>query len=164
MNDGRRAVTIRAATAADGAAMLELLPRLADFEIPAHREPRHLYQDDEALLRRWLGGRAPECRVLVAVDGDALLGLTLTTLQPEPLSHRPGAHLEVIAVAAGAEGRGVGRALMDAAESQALEEGAEFMTLHVLSANTRARALYERCGYSGELLRYIKPLGGTEKQ
>ena len=63
-------------------------------------------------------------------------------------------------MAARAEGRGVGRALLDAAEARALEEGAEFMTLHVLSANTRARALYERCGYAGELLRYIKPRGG----
>jgi len=32
------------------------------------------------------------------------------------------------------------------------------MTLHVFASNARARGLYERCGYTGELLRYIKQL------
>ncbi len=157
-DSGEREIVIRDAALADGDAMLALMPRLADFEVPAHREAKHLWQDDEALLRRWLAGEAPECLVQVAEDGAGVVGMTLATLRPEPLSHEPAAHLEAIAVAAGTEGRGVGRALLLAAEANARAHGALYMTLHVIASNSRARALYERCGYSGEMLRYIKPL------
>ena len=47
---------------------------------------------------------------------------------------------------------------MVAAEEGARARGAESLTLHVFSTNTRARALYERLGYAGELIRYIKHL------
>jgi ribosomal protein S18 acetylase RimI-like enzyme len=30
------------------------------------------------------------------------------------------------------------------------------MTLHVFANNERARSVYDRFGYSGELLRYVK--------
>jgi ribosomal protein S18 acetylase RimI-like enzyme len=32
------------------------------------------------------------------------------------------------------------------------------MTLHVFANNERARSVYERTGYAGELLRYVKHL------
>ena len=121
---GRRAFVIRDATEADGPALLALLPRLADFDIPAHRDPRHLWQDDEALLRRWLAGEAEDCLVQLAAERESVLGLSLTTLRPEPLSHEPAAHLEALAVAAGAEGRGIGMALLEAAEANATAHGA----------------------------------------
>lgn len=149
---------IRDAVRDDGDAMLQLLPRLADFDIPERREPRQLWQDDEALLRRWLDQGSASSLVQVAERGNELLGFTLTSLRPEPLSHLPAAHLEAIAVAKGAEGLGVGRALLDACEQSARARGALFMTLHVFASNQRARSLYEKCGYEGELLRYIKAL------
>ena len=150
--------TIRDATSDDADGMLALLPRLADFDIPKRREPRHLWQDDEKLLRRWIAGTADGCLVQVATDDNAILGVTMTSIRPEPLSHAPAAHLEVIAVVKGAEGRGIGTALMKAAEQNAKSHGALFMTLHVFASNTRARQLYEECGYDGEMLRYIKSL------
>ncbi|MDX1482776.1 MAG: GNAT family N-acetyltransferase, partial [Woeseiaceae bacterium] len=64
-------------------------------------------------------------------------------------------------VAAGCEGRGVGAALLEIAEQDARRQGAETMTLHVFAVNQRARRLYEKAGYEGELMRYIKPLDET---
>lgn len=154
----RQNYTIRDATVADGAGMQALLPRLAGFDIPERREPQHLWQDDAALLQRWLDGDAKGCLVQVAEDNGVLLGFTLTSLRPEPLSHAPAAHLEAIAVAEGAEGRGIATALLAACEKNARDKGARFMTLHVFAVNTRARSVYEKCGYEGELLRYIKSL------
>ena len=150
---------IRAGTAADGDMMLALMPRLAEFEIPEARDPEHLYRDDAALLRKWIGGDTGDCLVQVAVeDGGDVLGFTLVRLRPEALSHDPSSHLEAIAVSKEAEGKGVARALLCGAEEEAQMHGALTMTLHVISTNTRARNFYERSGYDGEMIRYIKPI------
>jgi len=151
--------TIRSATAADGDAMLALLPRLSEFEIPESRNPEHLWRDDAALLRKWISDNADDCLVHVAEDNSGVIqGLTLVRLRPEALSHEPSAHLEVIAVAKEAEGKGMARALLDTAEEEAEQHGAQTMTLHVFSTNIRARRFYERSGYDGEIIRYIKPI------
>lgn len=150
---------IRSATAADGDAMLALMPRLSEFEIPESRDAEHLWRDDAALLRKWIAGDADDCFVHVAEDNDGVInGLTLVRLRPEALSHEPSSHLEAIAVAKEVEGRGIGRALLNEAEAEAVRQGAQTMTLHVISTNTRARQFYERSGYDGEMIRYIKPI------
>ncbi len=149
--------SIRPATPADLDAMLALFPRLAAFDLPPRRAPEHLWHGDAELLRAWAAGGAPALLVRVAVDADDLvLGVALVSLRGELLSHAPSAHLEVLAIHAAAEGRGIGRALLDSAEDAARAHGAQSMTLHVFANNTRARAVYERMGYDGELLRYIK--------
>ena len=43
---------VRAATTADGNGLLELLPRLAEFDLPASRNPRHLWEGDAELVRQ----------------------------------------------------------------------------------------------------------------
>ncbi|MFP5378162.1 MAG: N-acetyltransferase family protein [Vicinamibacteria bacterium] len=150
---------IRDARVEDRAALRALLPRLAAFDLPPDRRAEDLWRGDGELLERYLRGDATECFCLVAADvSDAPLGVALVRMQPEPLSHDPAAHLEVLALAPEAEGRGLGRALVSAAETRARERGARHMTLHVFANNTRARALYERAGYDGEMLRYRKRL------
>jgi ribosomal protein S18 acetylase RimI-like enzyme len=150
---------IRDADPADRTALLALLPRLAAFDLPPDRRAADLWRGDGELLERWLDGHAHECFALVAVDpDDSVYGLALVRLQPEPLSHDPSAHLEVLVLAPAAERQGMGRALIDAAEAGARARGAMHMTLHVFATNTRARRLYERAGYVGEILRYRKRL------
>ena len=152
---------IRNAEYEDGEAILTLMPRLASFSVPKSRNPLDLWRSDAAMLQRWLDGEAAECFVHVAVDdAQEVLGFVLVSLRPELLSHEPSAHLEAIAVGEGAEGMGVGQALLAAAESEAMAQGARTITLHVFASNTRARGFYEQAGYDGELLRYIKELAG----
>jgi GNAT superfamily N-acetyltransferase len=50
-------------------------------------------------------------------------------------------------VAEGARGRGVGRALLEAARGHAVESGAKRLTLETMEDNERAWALYEKLGY-----------------
>jgi len=148
---------VRRGTPKDGAALLELLPRLAAFPKPDHRSDAEIYRTDERMLKRWIEGGEPACHVVIAEGRDgALLGFALVTLRPEVLSGEPSAHLETLVVAAGAEGRGVGSALLDAADELARDEGARTITLHVFDANARARRLYERKGYAPEWIRYFK--------
>lgn len=141
-----------------GEAMLALMPRLADYDVPETRNPKHLWEHDAEMMRDWLKGEA-ECLVHVAVDEqDSVLGFSMVRFRPELLSHEPSAHLEALALDKRAEGKGIAKALLVAAEAAAKAEGAQSMTLHVFAVNARARGLYERAGYDGELMRYIKHL------
>ena len=152
-------VQVRSAVSEDGETIMALMPRLASFDVPKSRNPVDLWRSDAAMFQHWLDGEAAERFVHVAVDDEQkVLGFTMVSLRPELLSHAPSAHLEAIAVGDGAEGMGVGRALLAAAENEAKSQGAKTMTLHVFSSNTRARVFYEQSGYDGELLRYIKEL------
>ena len=81
----------------------------------------------------------------------------MVTLNPELLSQSPSAHLEVIAVAENAEGQGVGKELMAAAEAGARNRGANSITLFVFANNARARRVYDSAGFDEELIRCIKP-------
>jgi len=151
--------SVRDARPADQDALRAMLPRLADFDLPSRRRPEHLWRGDEKILLGWLAGTEPQCMVQVAEnEAGQLLGMAMTRLRGELLSDEPSAHLEALAVTQQAQGKGVGRALLDAAEMAARQHGALTMTLHVFARNTRARQLYERLGYDGELMRYIKTL------
>jgi ribosomal protein S18 acetylase RimI-like enzyme len=148
---------IRPATPADLDLILELFPRLAAFDLPASRSAEDLWRGDAELLRSWGAGQAPQCLVHVAVAPDlAILGIAMAQLREELLSHAPSAHLEVLVVRDDAEGQGIGKALIQSIEQAVRAQGAQSVTLHVFASNTRARAVYERLGYSGELIRYIK--------
>ncbi len=153
---------IRLAEPADIDAVLAMMPRLAMFELPDERDAKDLWRHDAETAKRWADGDAPNCRIHVAeVDGD-IVGLAMVTMRPELLSEAPSAHLEALAVSDGFEGRGLGHGLMQAAEQDALSQGAESITLHVFARNERARALYERRGFDGELMRYIKRFDSNE--
>jgi len=155
----RLVLKILKATAADYEDMLELFPRLASFDLPDNRNPEHLWADDASLLTEWASGNRDDCFVHVAKDeDDKVAGAVMVTLKPELLSHAPSAHLEVLVVADDAEGQGVGGSLLAAAEEEAWQRGALSMSLHVFARNQRARKVYERAGYDGELIRYIKNL------
>jgi len=153
------AISVRMATTSDVADMLTLFPRLADFPLPDSRNPKHLWESDAAMLQRWAYGKESQCLVQVAVDaGNCLLGLAMTTLRNELFSGEPSAHLEALVVAKNAEGQGLGRKLVEAAEQLAKDKGALSMTLHVFGTNLRARALYRNLGFDEELLRCSKRL------
>jgi len=153
------AYLVREATTGDVAAMLDLFPRLASFDLPPARVPEHLWIHDEKLLKSWALGNEDSCLVHVAVDADGnLLGLVMTTLRPELLSHAPSAHLEAIVVSEDAQGKGIGGALVEATEAAAKARGALSITLHVFERNKRARKIYARAGYEEELIRCTKKL------
>ena len=140
-------------------AMLAILPRLAEFELPPRRRPEELWASDAATLRAWAEAGDEALIVLVAEhEAHGVVGLALVRLQPEFTSRAPGAHLEAIGVAPAADGHGLGRRLLAEAERAAAAAGARSMTLHVFANNERARSVYERTGYDGELLRYVKHL------
>ena len=96
--------------------------------------------------------RATRTVVLVAVDDGTIVGsLTLEVARrvnprDDPLeAHR--AHIRMLGVAPGHQGRGIGTALMDVAEARAREAGKTEITLHTTEPMTTARAMYAGRGY-----------------
>lgn len=92
-------------------------------------------------LRHWIG--ADNRVFLVAEQNGALLGYVLVLLRRGTRLAR----LYSLAVAASGRGRGLGRALLLAAEQAGLESGRLFMRLEVAATNAAAIGLYQQLGY-----------------
>lgn len=155
--------TTRAATAADLDAMLALLPRLADYELPANRTSDMFWQGDAELLRTWstepvnADGTAGVVTVRVGVNvDDTPVAVAIVSLNDDHFSHELNAHLEVLVVAPEADGHRVGRTLIAEMETWSAAQGAQTMSLHVLGNNHRARAVYAKIGFDEEMIRAIK--------
>ena len=146
-----RTVTVRPLRAADleaCAAIMSGLPLWRQYGVTA-REARETFA----------AALAGDARVQVADDGARLVGFVEYLLRGT-FGH--SGYVWAVGVAADAQGRGVGRLLMDAAEAEIFATGPNVFLL-VTAANDRARRFYERRGYRriGELPDYIRP-GVTE--
>jgi GNAT superfamily N-acetyltransferase len=84
--------------------------------------------------------------------------VALANTATDYFTHERHGHLSIIIVTEQGEGRGVGRALLDAVDAWAVEQGHRFITLNVFSGNRRARTVYERAGYAEDTVRYLKEL------
>jgi RimJ/RimL family protein N-acetyltransferase len=100
--------------------------------------------------RRYLRAlrRHPHAAVFVAEAPEGIVGRLSIARDTHPASEHV-ADLGLM-VARGFRRRGIGRALMAAAETWALEVGVRKIELHVFPHNTAAIALYEGLGYERE--------------
>ena len=94
----------------------------------------------------WAAQQRQESVLLVAWAGGAALGHGQLTVADEP-------ELRNLHVHATARGRGVGTAIVRAAEAAARAAGAAALSVGVADDNPRARELYERLGYVGTGIR-----------
>ena len=96
--------------------------------------------------------RAHEAVVLVAAEGGDLLGCaTYVPDRSSPwaeLLDEGEAGLRMLAVRPSAQGRGVGRALLDACVDRARAEGRRALMLHTTPWMTVAHRLYEHAGFT----------------
>jgi len=103
--------------------------------------------------RRYLKAvrRHADAAVLVALDGDRIIGRLSLARDPHPAS----AHVADLGmmVAASHRRRGIGRKLLDAAVAWARDVNVEKLELHVFPWNEPAIRLYEDFGFEREGLR-----------
>ena len=95
-------------------------------------------------IRRLLGGG--DTAVLLAGAGPD--GLAVLRFRPALWSEALECYLAELYVVPAARGRGLGRALMNAAMDLARDEGADYMDLGTAETDVAARALYESLGFS----------------
>lgn len=166
---GEPAFTIRPATHEDEPALTELQRTSAIHH--ASIDPKRWRvpsPGDSAASRRYWHTRQPRDLGLVAEADGVPVGMIELWLR-RPRDRRgariPSVNADLgIVVAPDWRGRGVGTALLRAAEAWARTQGAERMILDLSSANTGALRLYERLGYEVHALnmdKEIEPDPGT---
>jgi ribosomal protein S18 acetylase RimI-like enzyme len=105
-----------------------------------------------------VAGRAQRTTVLVAVEGDRILGTVTLELdrrvEEERQDHLEAqrlpaheCHIRMLAVAPVAQRRGIGRALMEECMRIARENGKTMMTLNTAARMEAARRMYEAMGF-----------------
>lgn len=143
----------------DREAVLALAPRLAEGVAP--------WRDSAAVadaVRGWVVeavDAAPDStdeRVWVAEAAGAVVGFVHAAERAHFTGARDG-YVGELAVAEPAQGRGVGRALLRAAERWAAERGLARLSLETGAANTAARAFYRALGYQEEDVRLSRAVG-----
>jgi GNAT superfamily N-acetyltransferase len=150
-------IRIRLYVESDREFLLRLTLRLA-IGLASWRDPQKMY----AAARRWIeediAGMGERSTVLVAEDAHgAWLGF-VTMGEQMHFTGEAQAYVGELLVAAEAEGRGVGRALMTAAEEWARAHGYGFVALDTGAAKGGARAFYGRLGYREESVKLVKTL------
>ncbi|SDK91038.1 GNAT family N-acetyltransferase [Streptomyces indicus] len=107
-------------------------------------------EDPYIPVLRDVEGRAATSEVLVAVDGDQLLGGVTFALYGTPQAQiaRPGeAEFRALAVAHAGRGRGAGEALVRACVDRAREAGCTGVALSTQHMMHSAHRIYERLGF-----------------
>lgn len=153
-------VHIRQANADDIPFIRSLSERFASVGTPTWRDPAkmqqfHQHSVDEASSAIGLPGSL----VLVAEDRDGTrLGFIYTIGTTDFFTHEPQGYIADLAVSAQGEGKGIGRMLMEHAETWAREQGYHIVALDVFAFNTHARSFYHHLGYVEETVKLIKEL------
>ena len=157
---GDLALLIRAANADDDEFIFGLIERFVDFELPKWRRRSVVIEGIRADLTQQLDEPSAGSFLFVAEDdatGERVGFLHLQTVTDFFTGHQ-NCHISDLAVVRDRDGQGIGRALLDYAETFAREHRYERLQLSVFPGNERARKLYEAAGYGVDVLRMVKPL------
>ena len=152
-------VVIRPAGPPDHAFIRAQAPRLTEIAHLPGRPKAAIEAFQNALIEAALTNPAAGSRTLIAcIAPDKPLGFVHLEPAPDPLTSAPAGYVSMLSVATGAEGYGIGRLLMEAAEAWAREQGFTCLSLDVFASNNHGRAFYARQGFQEDSLKLYKLL------
>lgn len=153
-------ISIGAAKRAERAAILALAKRLTAFG-PTTRSVAEITRRERRALAETLDGRLPGSALFVARNNrKRVVGVVQCETHEDYFTGEAHGHVGILAVARSAEGKGVGRALLQAAEEWGRRQGYRWLTLSVFVDNLRAREFYLRQGWRAEIETHFKTLSG----
>ena len=134
-------LSIRPATPADAALMLDLIRGLAEYE----REPKAVIATEADLIRHGFGPE-PKYRCLIAEWDGKPVGFALFHYNFSTWRGQPGLYLEDLFVYPEMRGKGAGKALLQRLAQIALEEHCDGLRWMVLEWNDPAVKFYDSLG------------------
>ena len=158
--------SIRATRAADVGRIADIYLAMARHHAALDPIEYHV-PEHEAVRARFAGeldaADEADLHLVAEVDGLVVGSLDAFTRPRPPAGSMRSARRSAsigIAVDEGWRGRGIGTALMDAAEAWARDRDLDALELDVADPNGDARRLYERLGYGLVAHTLVKPLRG----
>lgn len=144
------AITVRLADAGDVEFIEALGKRTVMDSVAAWRSPNpaDVFHSFDRLLA--IVSRQSHASFIALLDGAAAGFLLLLDDLPDEVTGEPQGFVAYMAVARDLRGRGVGQALLRAAEDDARRKGLPYLTLMVTEDNDAARRLYDGAGYFTE--------------
>jgi ribosomal protein S18 acetylase RimI-like enzyme len=167
MNDGRTAI-IRPATPDDRSALERCFDELQEFE--RRIEPNRV--EGSTIAAAYIDGLLDACttsdgRISVAECDGTVVGFVcvLAGVDSGEIIERwrERAYVTDVIVLSDERGRGIGRMLMEAAETYAIERGSQTLLIGVLAGNKPARRLYKALGFRDHELTLKKAIGGVSQ-
>jgi ribosomal protein S18 acetylase RimI-like enzyme len=155
---GANYIAVRPFSDEDQPFLTRVAPRIHPGQTVSPRDPAALDRFFSDLQRSRLLSE-PGAEAFVATIDGVPCGLVSVHPDKDYFTGHPRAYVDILVVAREAEGKGVGRALMDHVESWARVNAFREVVLDVFADNQRAIAFYERQGYLPDHIRMAKPLG-----
>lgn len=151
-------VAIRKAADLDRPFILELSPQLAEVaSLSWHTETMVQKFQDDYITKMLNQVEGPQTTLIAEVDGSAM-GFVHARETNDSISEEVCGTVALLAVAPTAQGRGIGRLLMEAVEDWSREQGYRLLHLEVFANNDKAQAFYQNLGFQPETSVMIKPL------
>jgi len=154
-------ITIRRALPNDAEFIASHAHRLLNFSLPLWRadEKDKMIKADIEHITKALSKDDPNDCVFIAMDADnKACGFVRIVLLKDYYTGEQHAHVNDIVVTAEAEGKGIGKLLLQKADEWATANKSRWITLNVFEENRHARAVYEKQGYRMEWIKYLKQL------
>ena len=152
-------IQTRPASSSDQEFIISLLPRLEEFGPPPWRDVTQLLATDTQVLSDKLMNKPPGTAIFIAEDDQGVaLGFIHLKSGKDYYYHEDHGHIADLIVAPEAEGRGIGRVLIEKGEEWARSQGFRWLTVSVFAQNLRAREVFQRLGYGEDIMKYVKEL------
>ena len=128
------------------------------IDAPTHSNEEVVAFQDRFTASVW-GNDAEESATFVAVAADGQrLGYVNVRGGMDEIANEQCGYVALLAVAAEAEGEGVGQSLLQKAENWTKDMGFRRLSLDVFASNHRGQQFYEEAGFRPETIRVTKQL------
>jgi GNAT superfamily N-acetyltransferase len=150
--------SIRTATSEDIPFINSLSPTLAGVADLAWHDQKTVEEFQDAYIDEMMTDTDVRQITLIAEFGGKAAGFIHARERIDEISGEDMGTVPLLAVTKAAQGTGLGRLLIEAAELWAKAQGFRLLHLEVFASNEKGMGFYNRLGFQPETINMIKPL------